>query len=186
MFHTHTNYSRGLRRDRSPKHTMKYSNGSLIVDFPSTTSCGGNAIAEGKSVSFSAHSEGRYIKYPSEYERSVRWYTSEDQRRFRHQVIPDAVEASRNMANCLSNAPGELDFQDYVGLDHLISRDVDERYIALQMARKKHAKIVLAEQRAQRRYRRASVEDLAAVSSRSSQLAKERARKVGILVASIA
>lgn len=89
------------------------------------------------------------------------------------------------MADCFSNAPGNLSFQDFVGLDHLISRDVNERYMAMQLARKRHTKIVLAEQRSQRRHRRVSLEDLADASIRSSQLARERARKVGILVASV-
>lgn len=164
-------------------NTVKHSNGNLIVDFPSATFCR-NAIAEEKSVSFSTHSDGLYIKYPSKHERSLRWYTSEDEQRFRHQMIRDAVDASMKMADCLSNAHRDR-FQDYVGLEHLISRDVEERYIAMWIARKRHTKIVLAEQRAQRRHRRVSVEDLAEVSSISSQLERERARKVGILVASM-
>jgi hypothetical protein len=160
-------------------------NGGLIVDFPSTSFHDSLPFTQQKTVSFSIHSEGRYIKYPSEHERSLRWYTSKNQRRFRHQMIQDAVVASKKMADCLNNT-GDQAFQDYVGLEHLISRDVEERYIAMRLARKKHAKIVLAEQRAQRRHRRVSVEDLAEVSRRSSQLERERVRKVGILVASIA
>jgi hypothetical protein len=109
-------------------NTVKYFDGNLIVDFPSATFCR-NAIAEEKSVSFSTHSDGRYIKYPSEHERSLRWYTSEDEQLFRHKMIQDAVYASRKMADCLSNAHRDR-FQDYVGLEHLISRDVEERYIA--------------------------------------------------------
>jgi hypothetical protein len=73
-----------------------------------------------------------------------------------------------------------------VRLEHLVSRDVEEVYIAMRIARKKHVVIVLAEQRAQRCHRRVSVDDLAKVSSRSSQVERERARKIGILVASIA
>jgi dihydrofolate reductase len=165
-------------------NTVKYSNGNLIVDFPSATYCR-NAIAEEKSVSFSTHSDGLYIKYPSKHERSLRWYTSEDEQRFRHQMIRDAVVASMKMADCLSNTHQDRGFQDFVGLEHLISRDVEERSIAMRIARKRHTKIVLAEQRAQRRHRRVSVEDLAEVSSISSQLERERARKVGILVASM-
>ena len=165
---------------------MKHqTNGDLIVDFPSSSFYDNHSIAEEKSVSFSTHSDGLYIKYPSKYERSLRWYTTKDEQRFRHQMIQDAVVASRKMADCLNNT-GDQAFQDYVGLEHLISRDVEERYIAMQLARKKHAKIVLAEQRAQRRHRRVSVEDLAEVSRRSSQLERERVRKVGILVATIA
>jgi hypothetical protein len=166
-------------------NTMKYSHGNLIVDFPST-SFGNNAIAEEKSVSFSTRSDGRYIKYPSKHERSLRWYTSEEQRRFRRQIFQDAIDASEKMADCFSNAPGKLAFQDFVGLDHLISRDADQRYMAMQVARKRHTKIVLAEQRSQRRHRRISVQDLVDAFIRSSQLARERARKVGILVASVA
>jgi dihydrofolate reductase len=168
---------------QSLMNTMRNSNGNLIVDFPSASYCR-NAIAEEKSVSFSTHSDGLFIKYPSKHEQSLRWYTSEDERRFRHQTIQDAIDASRKMADGFSNAHRDR-FQDFVGLERLISRDVEERYIAMRMARKRHTKIVLAEQRAQRRHRRVSVEDLAEVSSISSQLERERARKVGILVASM-
>lgn len=147
-------------------HEVHAVNGSLIVDFPSTSN-GRNATVEEKSVSFSTHNDGLYIKYPSECERSLRWYTSEDQRGFRHQMIRDAVVASRKMAVCLNNAPQDLAFQDYVGLDHLISRDVDQRYMEWRLERKKHVVIVLAAQRAQRHHGRVSVDDLAEVSSRS-------------------
>ena len=101
-------------------------------------------------------------------------------------MIADAVECSSRMADCFARAPQELAFQDYVGLDHLISRDVGERYEALKAARRKHARIVLAEQKRQKRENRFSVEDLARVACASSQWSRERARKVGILVSSIA
>jgi dihydrofolate reductase len=154
----------------------------LIVNFPSTPFYDRNAIAEEKSVSFSTHSNGLYIKYPPNHERSLRWYSSEDRQGFHHQMIQDAVVAWRKMTDLW-----RLTFQDdYVCLEHLVSRDVEEVYIAMRIAMKKHVVIVLAEQRAQCRHRRVSVDDLAKVSSRSSQVERERTRKIGILVALIA
>lgn len=169
---------------------------SLIVDFPASQrrpsytnrsiAAAAAVIVEERTVTFSPNSQGRYIRYPSQSEISRRWYTESDQRRFRHQMIADAVECSSKMADCFTSAPQELAFQDFVGLDHLISRDVEQRYMLLRAARKKHARIVLAEQARQRREHRFSVDDLARVACASSQWARERARKVGILVASIA
>lgn len=159
---------------------------SLIVDFPDfqRRPSNGSTIHE-MSVTFAPNCQGRYIKYSSARENALKWYTAEDQRRFRRQMMEDAVESSLRMADCFSHAPEELSFQDYVGLDHLISRDVSKRYEGIQLARKKHAKVVLAEHAAQRKRGRVSIEDLALVSSKSSRWSRERARKVGILVSMI-
>ena len=153
------------------------SNGSsLIVDFPPRRSHG--RIDKERRVTFATKSQGLYIRYPSAREIRARWYTEDEQKTFRRKMLRDAVKSSLRMEDCFSNAPQDLAFQDYVGLDHLISRDVGERYQALKAARKEHAKIVLAEQKAQRLQGKNSVEDLARVSGMSSYWSRERAHKV--------
>ena len=156
---------------------------SLIVDFPPGRIHG--QTNRERRVTFANKSQGRYIKYPSSQEIRALWYTEDEIKAFRRQMLRDAVKCSIKMADCFSNAPQNLASQDYVGLEHLISRDVGERYQSLKVARREHAGIVLAEQKSQRRQRRNSIEDLARVSGMSSYWSRERSRKVGILVAAV-
>lgn len=148
---------------------------TLIVDFP-----------QPKSVSFSPHSSGVYINYPTQSEILAKWNDVEDEMQFRRQLELDAVTCSRKIVQYLSGqGEGRLDYQDCVGLDNLISRDVPQKMKAVRAARRRHARIVLQEQVRQRFANVDSTQELARVSRASSRSERLRARKVGILHATI-
>eukprot|EP00956_Cyclotella_meneghiniana_P030167 scaffold75189_cov121-Cyclotella_meneghiniana.AAC.2 len=166
----------------------KEQNGSMIVDFPSSTLCSlGKRSKPVKSVSFSRKSEGRYIRYPTASENQAKWYSWQDEQRFKRAVIHDAIVVSlKIMADDSISIQGQLVLQDFVGLDHLISRDVLKRYQVRKLANREHVRLVLEEQSFQRHQQRISAEDLSQVASMSSQWQIERACKVGALIESIA
>ena len=127
---------------------------SLIVDFPSAMtdrSTGSTA----KSVRFAAKTQGRYIRYPSQRENHAKWNTSEDYRHFQCRLIRDVIKCSDELA-AMKNKPQDLASSQRsiircVGLDHLISRDVEQRYRQVKEARRDHVHLVLHAQEWQRR-----------------------------------
>ncbi len=145
---------------------------NLIVDFPGSNHC------SSKTVSFSPFAEGVYIKYPSARENRERWYSKEDQVGFKHIMVRDAVECSFKLT---SRDNSELTANNHTccaGLDHLISRDVSQRYQYIKARRKEHACAVLNEQAEQRRRNTKSSDKLALVSSKSSEWSRVRSHKV--------
>lgn len=151
---------------------------NLIVDFPKGSD---RVECSSPSVRFAFESEGRYINYPTRQENLKRWYSREDEKRFRGEVLRDAIACSMKMVEYLNDPSKTVTYQDCVGLDHLISRDVYKRYEALRAGRKEHARIVLEEQNWQRLHGVNSPEDLARVSRRSSKSDRARSRKIGIM-----
>eukprot|EP00956_Cyclotella_meneghiniana_P034522 scaffold105774_cov62-Cyclotella_meneghiniana.AAC.2 len=141
---------------------------SLIVDFPHPY-----------TVTFSAMSTGKYVPYPTAEEKEAGWYSKKDERRFLRDRQRDAEVCSLRLAGSSVNEPHELEIQDILGLDHLISED---RFHARKSALKKHVQKVLKEQEVQKWLGTESIEDLARVASMSSRRSRGRARKVGILV----
>ena len=141
----------------------------MIVDFPSSTpSSLGKRSKPDKSISFSYKSEGRYIPYPTAQENRAKWYSWQDEKRFKKAVIQDAIVASLKIMTEDLSSQEELVHQDFVGLDHLISRNVLQRYQARRTAYRKHVRLVLEEQSLQRRQQRLSEEDLSQVARMSS------------------
>ena len=159
----------------------------MIVDFPSSTpSSLGKRSKPDKSISFSYKSEGRYIPYPTAQENRAKWYSCQDEKRFKKAVIQDAIVASLKIMTEDLSSQEELVLQDFVGLDHLISRNVLQRYQARRTAYRKHVRLVLEEQSLQRRQQRLSEEDLSQVARMSSHWPIQRARKIGALIESVA
>lgn len=165
---------------------------SLIVDFPSTSNKRdlSEMRSATKTVRFAQKSQGRYINYPTRRENEAKWYSKADYDCFQHVMFRDVVKSSIMLAAFNTTAPrdektSEKHIIRCVGLDHLISRDVKERYHAIKEARKKHARVVLREQKWQMRNNIESPMNLARVSSEDSRAARERSYKVAVLSASV-
>lgn len=168
------------------------SNSALIVEFPaslsSRTKRSEMSSVRSKSVRFSPHSQGRYIKYPSRKENQAKWNSDEDYAHFQQVMLQDVFKCSDMLAavkESQDTSRYEEQITSCVGLDHLIARDVKERYRAVKKARRAHAQTVLRAQEWQRRHNIQSAADLARVSQASSHPFRERSFKVAVLSASV-
>lgn len=156
---------------------------SLIVEFPSNDRPNS---ADSKSVRFSPILSIRYIKYPFMAENEALSYSSDDYERFSRVLIRDAIKCSQrlesaNISGFQDRKTSERHIIRCVGLDHLISRNVSERYNELREARKAHSRLVLEVQKLQLRNDVVVPEDLALVSMENSASFKTRAYKVALL-----
>lgn len=183
----HRDYKhRHLQSSGLPKNTPFISRmNSLIVDFPSAMTDRSTA----KSVRFATKTHGRYIHYPSKCENHAKWNTSEGYKHFQTVMVRDAIRCSAKLAE-IRNTPQDLaSFQKNiircVGLDHLISRNVEQRYHQVKEARRNHVHLVLQVQEWQRRRGDEDPVNLARVSIESSRLFRERSYKVAVLAASV-
>ena len=156
---------------------------SLIVDFPSS---GRSNTASSKSVRFSPTIKVRYTRYPSEAENEAKSYSSDDYRRFKRVLVRDALKCSRRLES--ANKSGFQDRQTSeehiircVGLDHLVSRNVSERYNSIREARRAHSRLVLQVQKWQLENNAVVPENLALVSMENSYSFKVRSQKVALL-----
>jgi hypothetical protein len=146
-----------------------------------------------KSVSFSSEIQERLINYPTAQDINATWYSEEDNENFQRVLMLDVIKCSSMMEHVgTGNGDSvETELRKYclilsVGLDNLISRDIPQRYQAIKMARKEHARKVLDEQGRQRNWYDFHDERLACVSKASSRRSCERAHKVAKLFESIA
>jgi hypothetical protein len=163
-------------------HTSR--NSELIVDFPlqrrpaRTDSSKKNRK---KSVSFSKYSTAIEIDYPTIEEIAAKWYAHDEEIYFRSLVPRDATVCSMMwVRNVTDEVPYELLIR-CIGVDHLLSDDVSQRYLKFKSARKTHVDTVLKEQEQQRERYECSTEELAYVSEESSKWARERAHKAAKL-----
>lgn len=168
------------------------SNSVLIVDFPtrpmSRTKRSEMSSVLSKSVRFAPQSQGRFIKYPTRKENQAKWNSEEDYAHFQHVMVRDVVKCSAMLAavkESQDTSRCEEHIVCCVGLDHLIARDVQERYRAVKAARKTHVQTVLRAQEWQRSHNVNSAANLARVSMESSQPFRERSYKVAVLSASV-
>ena len=141
-----------------------------------------------KSVRFSSLSQLQYIKYPSKKDKSAKWFSKEDRERFQRVMVKYAMICSNVLADAdeIRDQGISRDFLICcVGLDHLISSNIPQRYQAIMAARKEHSRIVLKEQERQNKYEINCPEDLARVSKASSERSREHSHKIGKLVALI-
>jgi hypothetical protein len=156
----------------------------LLVGFPSSPRQSGNEQSTSKSVSFATSVHGVYIKYSSSL-KHAKWYSEEEQTGFQRVMLRDVLICSRKLASCERS---DLTVEDHircVGLDHLISRDVMQRYADVRDGRRQHVRAVLEAQDRQRRRSVNSPEDLAHISSESSRAARMRSYRIARFVGSI-
>ena len=141
-----------------------------------------------KSVCFSSLSQLQYIKYPSKEDNHAKWFSKEDRDRFQHMMTKDVMICSNVLANA-NEIQDQVLSRDFliccVGLDHLLSSDIIQRYQAIMAVRKAHLRIVLEEQERQTKHEINRPEELACVSKASSTRSRARAHKIGKLVALI-
>jgi hypothetical protein len=140
---------------------------SLIVDFP--------ACRQKKTVQFTLKSQGRLINYSTPEELRKKWYSIEDEHKFRQRLHRDVFKWSIKLAAYAQDRRG-LTTDDHircVGIDNLLSRNPNGRNEAIKAVRKAHAKIVLDAQ-----FMGVSLLDLARVSEKSSYKARKRSFKV--------
>jgi hypothetical protein len=90
-----------------------------------------------RSVRFATHTEGRYISYPTEEDNVAKSYCEEDYMHFKNSMIRDSLRyshkiyGSRDRNEPLDSKSSKQLIIRCVGIDHLISRDVRERYHAI-------------------------------------------------------
>lgn len=158
----------------------------LIVDFPSSSPPRNDSYHTHttKSVHFANFCEGKYIPYPSPREKSERWYTKKQMRRFKKEVCRDALSCSRSileLRKAQQDKPDTKTVKDFltlcVGIEHLLSRDLQQQYESIKDTRKKHFRTVLEEQVSQIESGTCSVERLASVSKESSLSARKKSLK---------
>jgi hypothetical protein len=138
-----------------------------------------------KSVTFSKYSEMTHIDYPTARENHARWYSDEQMRTFKKVVLRDATRHSSGYFEAKEKSPDAIlphgELVQYVGLLHLLSEDVIQRYQDNKLARRLHVYKVLEEQKRQRSYQDGCEVKLARVSASSSLGARESAYTVANL-----
>jgi hypothetical protein len=137
-----------------------------------------------RSVRFATHTEGRYISYPTKEDNVAKSYCEEDYMHFKNSVIRDSLRyshkiyGSRDRNEPLDSKSSKQLIIRCVGIDHLISRDVQERYHAIRAARKSHARLVLDLQTWQMINNAECPMDLAQVAMSDSQAARNHSVRV--------
>ena len=151
----------------------------LIVDFPTTTKI--NAV---KTVRFSSTSTMKLVRYPTHDERVARWYSKNDENAFKRRRWRDVYKYS---ALLMQDDDGDRKEKIVrcVGIDHLLSQDIQTKSQEIMKARLDHVTLVLNVQELQRMHRICYPEDLARISAQSSRVAKERAQEVARLMGSL-
>ena len=117
-------------------------------------------------------------------------YCEDDYVHFKRVIAQDVIKCSARLAAVDTTAPQDRSrFERHVircvGLDHLVSRDIEKRTQAIRDARSAHARLVLDEQEWQRKNGVHSVGCIARVSMANSQGAKLRSHKIAVLSASV-
>jgi hypothetical protein len=143
-----------------------------------------------KSVRFSGQIEGWYIRYPTEEENCAKSYSSEEYARFHQVLAQDVVKCSLRLVAVGTGASqdrmsSEKNIIRCVGINHLVSRNVQQRYQDVREVRKEHVRLVLEAQRWQRNTSTVNSAYLARVSMVNSQAFKMRSHKVALLSASV-
>ena len=142
-------------------------------------------------VRFSSNAKGRFIRYPTAQENKAKWYNEEDYDRFEQRVARDALVCSNLLARIKSGRLNKMEFDsealalECIGLDHLVSDDVQKSYLALKDRRKRHACIVLEEQEEQINSGSYCWDVVATVAGANSEPSRNRAHWVGKLVESM-
>jgi hypothetical protein len=112
-------------------------------------------------------------------------------RAFQHVIVRNAIRCAAVLEEVKSGQRDKKSFNTEafviycVGLEHLLSRHPLERHNAIKEARRKHSQSVLRAERLQKTNGVYSPESLARVASESSKSARDRARKVAKVAASI-
>lgn len=149
----------------------------LIVGFPRQSSETNNFEVAEKFVRFSKYSTAKNIAYPTREQISAKWYSKADEDRFKRDIMRDATICSMWWMEGIEGKKITKDLlMECVGLDHLMSDDVMERYREVQMTRRIHVQTVLNEQKLQRELNALSSSRLAHVAKQSSQWPRERAQ----------
>ncbi|KAL3788266.1 hypothetical protein HJC23_011898 [Cyclotella cryptica] len=136
-----------------------------------------------KTVRFSDTAEIRHVSYPTAEEKQERWYYLEDVCKFKMILAHDIHRSSRMLISRSEQGVGiSEDERDMcIGIEHLLSRDVKGRILALSTMRKNHLYIVLIEQARQKHFQMNSVDEMERVSTTSSHIARQRSHKIAIL-----
>ena len=162
---------------------MNYSNiysSGMIVDFPTSL----DHKFQPKKVRFSNNDQLYYVTTVQETQ--DKWYSEEDYSRFTLAMIREAIICSRKLMKHLNSPNQDITYDGFVGLEALISNDVRGRYELLKAMRQRHCNRVIDEHHRQLRNKSNDTDALVRASRASSQSARESARKIGVLVESIA
>ena len=143
---------------------------SLIVDFPPRR-------PSKKEVGFSSTSQMVLISYPTPKDIEESWYTSEDRKHFKCIVARDVHRYSRILFSKseLGLRLSEDERAHCIGLEHLLSRDINQNIAQINQRRKKHVVRVLEEQARQQTMGLNSADKLKCVSMKSSHKSRLRA-----------
>ena len=151
----------------------------LIVDFPNNTL----ERDATKTVRFSATSTMKLVRYPTHDEKVARWYSKHDENAFKRRRWRDVRKYSAMLIQEDSDHKGKI--IHCVGIDHLLSQDIQTESEKIMKARLDHLTLVLNVQELQRRHSICEPEDVARISAHSSRVAKERAHKVARIMGSL-
>ena len=147
-------------------------------------------VASSKSVRFATTlEEVQHISRPTDRELQVMWYSDEDNERLHHALIRDVVRHSQRLAAGTVNLQDPRSFEDHVihcvGIDHLLSRDVQGHYQAIRSRRKEHSRRVLGAQQRLRNIAEVVEEDIGHTAEISSRQNRIRAYRVAVIAASV-
>jgi hypothetical protein len=157
-----------------------YSSG-MIVDFPTSS----DRNYQQKKVRFSNNDQLYHYYVATLQETQDKWYSEEDYYRFALAMIREAIIYSRKLRKHLNSPNQDITYDGFVGLEALISNDVCGRYKLRKAMRKRHYSLVIDEHHRQLRNKSNDPDALARASRASSQVARERSQKIGVLVESI-
>ena len=125
------------------------------------------------------------MSYRTKDERSLGWYSKEDEASFRRQRFHDVVNCSSMLMQDCDNEDNLYNLIQCVGIDQFLSEDIAQNCREIQQAKLDHKNLVLKAQALQRKYGIHRPEDLARISMHSSRVAKERAHKVARMMGSL-
>jgi hypothetical protein len=137
-----------------------------------------------KSVRFNIRNKRVFIGCFTADELYAKWYSAQDEYRFRRTMQLDVVKCSMKLAYRQHDLSSD-DFIQCIGLDQLISRNPNERCEVIKAARKAHVKVVLRAQKWQWMNKAGSPLDLARLSMASSRKAIKRSHKAAVVAATI-
>ena len=163
---------------------------NLLVDFPSTPRTPKESVSidisnsglssettrRPRGVHFSTHNEMEYIDVTSSEEKSARWYSSKDKRRFKKTLINEV----RKMTEVLATPSHKISASDLsacVGLEVFLSQGLAKR---IRDKRDMHTNAILEEQCRQIEVNIWDDDRLSRISEKSSRWSRGRSHDIAL------
>ena len=149
---------------------------------PQPSSAQPNSAAT-RTVRFSTVNSIKYIDRPTSEEVLDMWYSEDELGRFLRNLIRNVHQCTRLMISNMEQGTylsGEERCK-FIGLEHLLSRDLKEKMQSLVQIKRRHLFLVMIEQARQKYFQDPSADKLKDVSMMSSKPARKQAVQRGLV-----